>query len=534
MVTGGNQALQSQSSMVVQMADRDCSRVSDAAPPSKQRASTTSLPRRRSATGSRSHLSAAAQAAQNGYFQRKAAKAMLERRRAAAAAATSPEGADVCKPVDQNVQNSHISSSSSSSSVQPGILSSSNWVEVERRKRVPKSLSVSKLDKHTPATPSSTVVEGKPSSASSTASSSSSPDRVISVTVDADGVRIVNGRRRAAHDHPSVMEKENGPLCTSSSSLNHSSATATATAAAAAAGGGAGADHRDAFFAARRRRSQKEWKKTTQQSAAVAVPSLCDEPVALANLDEWDGSMPRRHSSRSFKDRAGTPRASASAVAAVRRALETANASVIPAGASAPATTDQARSSSTMPSSPAIRPLQSSTPPRSPSGTSHGHLDDTFHINAAAVSPDTIAHCERQCDESDSAGLIAAPPPQTDEAQPDSAAPSAPQGCRGCQKFVAECDKCADVASFLAKVVADVDRMRAAGAAESSAAGAEASSRAGGWRSVVLGDNGKAKLAAENTRLSSENQALLDALSKLKARFLPDVEGRDRDEFNDV
>lgn len=493
-VTGGTQA--HHSSMQVQMADRDCSRVSDAGPPSKQRPSTASLPRRRSSSVTRSQLSPAAKAAQNGYFQRKAAKAMLERRRAAAASGTataSPDPTDACNPGDPNAQSAKDSSSS-----QAGVLAPSNWIEVERKKRVPKSLSVSKLD-HAPA------LETKPSA------SSSSPERVIKVTVGADGVRIRDARRRGSDDIADVMmEKENGP-----SSLNAGAATPAA-------------DNRDAFFAARRRRSQREWKKSSQhQPSSITTGGSVVDDQPGSGLDEWDGSMPRRHSSRSFKDRVETPRASASAVAAVRRALETANASVAPANASG---SDRQQPRASAPCSPDIRPLQSSVvPTQSISDSASQPLtDDSSSVLVPTTSPDTSASAvslDSQSESAPSANRLPAAPASLyglDHSDRAHAAGAPAQDC-DCPKAVPECKKCADVAAFLTELVVDVCKQRAAAAADASAAAAEASTRAGGWRSVVMGDNGKARLAVENSRLSNENRVLLDAIKKLQVRFIPTV-----------
>lgn len=81
------------------------------------------------------------------------------------------------------------------------------------------------------------------------------------------------------------------------------------------------------------------------------------------------------------------------------------------------------------------------------------------------------------------------------------------------------CDKCAGVGLIVAALLTDREK-RDAGC---DAVGDEADyGKKGGWRSVVLGESGRGKLERENARLMKENKGLFDMVVQLQ-RQLDDV-----------
>lgn len=281
---------------------------------------------------------------------------------------------------------------------------------------------------------------------------------VINVTVDATGVRIQDtppSTATPASPTTPGLSSRKSLVRTNSSRIRNAPHQEKENCPAAPN------NNMDAYFAARRR-SVRDWKPHTPTATLAATPASTgpDKSQTQPAVDKWDGSMPRRHSSRSFIDRKATARRSLHPTDALLKSPEQ------------PKPIDKENNSA-----------------------ANNHNLNT--VNVDTTTPPAI---------SDKVTKVSGTPPAplpTDEKTPHEKMPDCGQWC----------DRCAGVGLLIAALMAD--REKPPNVSDHS----DTSPKKAGWRSVVLGDNGKAKLASENARLAKENKTLFDIVHQLQKRF---------------
>lgn len=289
---------------------------------------------------------------------------------------------------------------------------------------------------------------------------------VINVTVDAAGVRVSESSRALSVKAAKPSKQNTMDRTTSRKNLARTSSRTSMRSGrdfrprlqddkenSSSAG-----NHMEAYFAARRR-SMRDWK----------------QPVD----DEWDGSMPRRHSSRSFINRAAAE----------------------PSGAPVP---EEAH--------PVLRENKTNAP-------------RTEDVNEAVVQMEVakqgVQAVEARKEEQKRDGKevrkefggetvqATEKEVQLDECDKPTELfdnPTLPE----CGQW---CEKCGGVGLLITALLSERKKERLEDG------GSEHSPKKNGWRAVVLGDNGRSKLVAENARLAKENKTLFDIVHQLHRRF---------------
>lgn len=329
---------------------------------------------------------------------------------------------------------------------------------------------------------------------------------------------------------------------------------------------------REAFFA--KRKSQRDWKPVID-----TVP--VEKPVnnnSNAGGDRWDGSMPRRHSSRSFIERNGhsggarngTGTASSSTVnsgtctvngngtpningqrkhaavsaEAVRKALEQTRSPLVTTrnihNNDNNNTSNNSNSNSNInqinnPPSCIITPSITTIPSHSPSV-----LNNMSSFNGLPMSTPTSSEEHLQLE-------IPSKPVSVNKTEVKTLKPviidtprqldCAHERHDSCTSLRMPnegrwCDKCAGVGLMVAALLAekkkqDEERTRASSDASDSEEKSQLTRKLSGWRTVVMGGGSisssssseKSRLSAENARLIKENKALYDVMHQLQKRF---------------
>lgn len=426
------------------LADRDCSRPNNSIFSRSnallsQSSGPRSLPRRRSVNSSNPKTSfQSSHSIQNPQFTRKAAQAMLERRRASS----------VSPAIDSTVENCIEQSSSTMEQLphspdltrpQPSVPNSSydhsdsnNYpAPLGEKGQVPRDFSNQQ--------------KAKPA--------------VINVTVDEGGVHILDAKpknvarnssrnkigrasSRARHDirqrlqHPWTDDKENG---------------------------GTAYDNLESTFPMRRQ-SIRDWKPIIDGTSGPASPAVAGN--TSARLNEWDGSMPRRHSSRSFIHRRNTPLESKLEASVDLQSKKT--------------TVGDGENGSYSESG-----QQAKTTGRDDEGTCIENCGDVNKASSA-VKKLTISNIDTE----------------------NNRVTKMPERGRWC-------DDCGGVGLIVAALLANQEKKEAGGEQSSS----DGSPKKVGWRSVVLGDSGRGKLEREIAELQKENKALYEVIGQLRGQF---------------
>lgn len=426
------------------LADRDCSRPNNSIFSRSnallsQSSGPRSLPRRRSVNSSNSKtLFQPSHSVQNPQFTRKAAQVMLERRRASPVSSAIDTSLEKCS--EQSFSTSEqLHHSTDLTSPQTSVPYSSYDHSDSNNHPVPLG------EKGQVPCDSSNQQKPKPA--------------VINITVDEGGVHILDAKpKNAARNssrnkigrassrtrqdirqrlqHPWADDKENG---------------ATAH------------DNLESIFPARRQ-STRDWKPIIDGTPGPVSPAVVGN--TFARLNEWDGSMPRRHSSRSFIHRRNAP---------VESKLE--------------ASTDLQSKKVTI------------------EDGENGSSSESGQ-QAKAVDREDEENLAENCDEINKASSAVKKLAGSNIDKENNRDTKMPERGRWC-------DDCGGVGLIVAALLANREKKEAGGEQSST----DGSPKRGGWRSVVLGDSGRSKLEKEIFELQKENKALYEVIGHLREQF---------------
>lgn len=436
--------------MSTSLADRDCSRptksvFSRSNTLASQSSGSRSLPRRRSINSVNPKASfQPSHSMQNPQYARKAAQAMLERRRASA----------VSQAPNMSLENAVVSSSTTEQPFQAPELTQSHSSVLNS--------SDDHFDSNNPPAP----LREKGQVPRELGNYNKTKPTVINVTVDEGGVHILDSKPKNTGRNSS----RNKIGRASSRTRQDIRQRLQNSWVEDKENGGAPNTSLEATFPVRRQ-SIRDWKSAFDATSGPVSPSATGN--TLTRSSEWDGSMPRRHSSRSFIHRRNG-----------------AGDSLANAPTNAPTESHPTK-------------LRSE---RETDGVTNVDLEQTKNDDDEHGDSDTCAE-DREVSIENST-LDENTMPLTTVSVDKNGETKMPDHGRWC-------DSCAGVGLIVAALLADREK-REAGTEQGNDDG---SPKKGGWRSVVLGDSGRTKLEKENARLVKENKALFDVIHQLQRRL---------------